>query len=78
MLVGVDSTTINSQQTVGICPNRKQKLLQKTMIIPVLVLPSGKGNGAFWSDHGKTFVVTCSWGRGEMYRGKKNGRITNS
>jgi hypothetical protein len=26
----------------------------------VVVLPSGKGNGAFWSDHGKAFVVIIS------------------
>jgi hypothetical protein len=30
----------------------------------VLVLPSRKGNQAFWSDHCKAFVVTCS-GDGE-------------
>jgi hypothetical protein len=29
----------------------------------VEVLPSGKGNRAFWSDHGKAFVVTCSGDR---------------
>jgi hypothetical protein len=29
----------------------------------VAVLPSGKRNEAFWSDHGKAFVVTCSWDR---------------
>jgi hypothetical protein len=37
----------------------------------VEVLPSGKGKGkekgkgniAFWSDHGKAFVVTCSGDR---------------
>jgi hypothetical protein len=29
----------------------------------VEVLPSGKGNRAFWSDHGNAFVVTCSGDR---------------
>jgi hypothetical protein len=29
----------------------------------VEVLPSGKGNRAFWSDHGKAFVVACSGDR---------------
>jgi hypothetical protein len=29
----------------------------------VEVLPSGKGNRAFWSDHGKAFVVTYSGDR---------------
>jgi hypothetical protein len=33
----------------------------------VEVLPSGKGNRAFWSDHGKAFVVICS---GDMEKKK--------
>jgi hypothetical protein len=31
----------------------------------VVVLPSRKKNIAFWSDHGKAFVVTSSLGYGE-------------
>jgi putative component of toxin-antitoxin plasmid stabilization module len=31
----------------------------------VEVLPSGKGNRVFWSDHGKAFVVTCSGDKGK-------------
>jgi hypothetical protein len=29
----------------------------------VEVLPSGKGNRAYWSDHGKVLVVSCSGDR---------------
>jgi hypothetical protein len=31
----------------------------------VEVLPSERRNLAFWSDHGKAFVVTCSWNKGK-------------
>jgi hypothetical protein len=39
----------------------------------VEVLPSGKGNRAFWSDHGKAFVVTCSgdWEKKERNSGAR-------
>jgi hypothetical protein len=42
----------------------------------VEVLPSGKGNRAFWSDHGKAFEVTCSGDREK--KNNKEARLLRS